>query len=97
MIYSATLTRTGQITVPKGVREIIGIKPGQKVIFEKKGDKVVLSKRVSDEEFFAEIDQIVGKKAKKIATKDKNKPVSKMIKELASTPEARARLEDEYD
>jgi AbrB family looped-hinge helix DNA binding protein len=40
---ATTLTSKGQVTVPKDVRDFLGIGPGSKVIFEltKKGDVVL--------------------------------------------------------
>ena len=38
MGQAATLTKTGQITIPKWVREYLGVKPGQAIIFRKEKD-----------------------------------------------------------
>ena len=40
----ATVTRNFQVTIPKDVREIHGIKEGDKVIFSIEGSKVEVSK-----------------------------------------------------
>ncbi len=96
MIYSATITKTGQITVPKPVRNILGVKPGQKIVFEQGKDCVTITRRVSDDEFFAQLDAVVGEKAKKIAKKDGNKSTSEIMQEIATTPKAKAELEREY-
>ena len=38
----ATVTKKGQITIPKKIRDKLGLKEGQKVIFELKGKEAVL-------------------------------------------------------
>lgn len=40
--YSSTLTSKGQSTIPSPIREFLNLKPGQRVIYEKRGDEVVL-------------------------------------------------------
>jgi len=40
------ITSKGQVTIPKAIREKLGVKPGSNIGFEEEGDKIVL---VSDE------------------------------------------------
>jgi len=42
----STVTQKGQITVPLDFRKILGLKPYDRVLFEKKNNKVLLSKAV---------------------------------------------------
>lgn len=39
---ASTLTRKGQVTIPKAIRERLGIREGEKVFFVLRGDEVVL-------------------------------------------------------
>ena len=41
----ARLTRQGQITVPKAVREALGIRPGDEIEFVTRGEEVVVEVR----------------------------------------------------
>lgn len=41
----ARLTRQGQVTVPKAVREALGAKPGDDLVFEHVGGQIVLRNR----------------------------------------------------
>lgn len=43
MEYSR-ITKKGQITIPQKFREILGIKAGEKVVFDLEDEKVVLKK-----------------------------------------------------
>ena len=59
MSYVATLTRTGQITIPKGVRELLGVKPGQRVTFQRKKNEVVIMREKTAAEIAEEIDKLI--------------------------------------
>ncbi len=50
---TATITSKGQVTIPKKIRDKLGLKPGDKVDFEvEKGDLKVSRKKYSIEETF---------------------------------------------
>ena len=42
MMSAATLTRKGQVTIPKSIRDRLGIQEGEKVLFVVRGEEVVL-------------------------------------------------------
>ena len=44
MDVAAKLTSKGQITVPKSVREALGLRPGDEVVFRVHGDRAVVAK-----------------------------------------------------
>lgn len=44
-MYAATLTEKFQIGIPKGFRDALGLKAGQKFVFVAKGDAVVMIPR----------------------------------------------------
>jgi len=41
-MLESTVTRKGQITIPKAIRDRLGVKEGEKVIFVLRGEEVVL-------------------------------------------------------
>ncbi len=43
------LTVKGQVTVPKEIRDALGIRPGSEVVFEFRDGEAVLRRRVADE------------------------------------------------
>lgn len=45
-MYLATVTQKGQITIPVNFRRLLNLAPNDRVVFEKKGGKVFLSKGV---------------------------------------------------
>ena len=42
MKASTSITVKGQVTIPKEIREELGLKPGDKVVFEKEANTIVL-------------------------------------------------------
>lgn len=46
MIYSSTVTTKGQATIPAPIREFLGLKPGQKVTYQKRGEEVLLINQI---------------------------------------------------
>jgi antitoxin PrlF len=47
----ATITRKGQITIPRDVREALGLTPGSQVEFVIESGRVILRKRITPEKF----------------------------------------------
>jgi antitoxin PrlF len=47
MDVAAKVTSKGQVTVPKAVREALGIKDGDEVVFRVEGDRAVLARTSS--------------------------------------------------
>ncbi|MCP5854219.1 type II toxin-antitoxin system PrlF family antitoxin, partial [Klebsiella pneumoniae] len=46
----ATLTSKGQVTLPKAVRQLLGLNTGAKVAFDVRGSEVVVSRVQADHE-----------------------------------------------
>ena len=47
----ARVTSKGQVTIPKKVREKLGIQPGEDVGFEEKGDLILIRKAMTKSPF----------------------------------------------
>lgn len=47
----AKVTSKGQVTIPKKVREKLGVQPGEDVGFEEKGDLILIRKAVTKSPF----------------------------------------------
>ncbi len=41
-MLESTITRNGQVTTPKAIRDRLGVKEGEKVLFVMRGEEVVL-------------------------------------------------------
>lgn len=59
MTYVATLTRTGQITVPKNVREWLGVESGQRIVFKRRNNEVVIAREKTAMEIAEDIDKLI--------------------------------------
>jgi AbrB family looped-hinge helix DNA binding protein len=42
-MLESTITRKGQVTIPKAIRDRLGVKEGEKVLFVMRGEEVVLN------------------------------------------------------
>lgn len=95
MMYTASLTKTGQATIPKVVRDILGITPGEdtKITYTTHKDgSVTIAKEMTDEEAFAYLDSLKSEKTKKIIARSAGKTVREMIDEWESSPEGQKYL-----
>ena len=73
MSYPTRVSFKGQVTIPKKLRNKLGIAPGDFVLFEEKEGEVVLKKaRLSAEEEFNKLVVALDKKAKKLGITDKD-------------------------
>lgn len=50
MQYIINVTKKGQATIPAPFRRKLGIKPGEKVLFEEKGEEVMIKRVLTLEE-----------------------------------------------
>ena len=57
-MYTMTITKSGQVTLPKELRDFLGVKIGGKITFRKNQNEVYISRRLSDEEFLERLDKI---------------------------------------
>lgn len=92
--YTTTLTKSNQITLTKPARELLGVKPGDKLIFEAQSDgSVVIHRRLTDEEFFEKIDTMLPEKTKKIIAAGTYKDVTS----FRNLPSYKEELLKEYE
>lgn len=72
MSYPSKVSFKGQITIPKKIRQKLGIEPGDFILFAQEGKRVVLKKaRVSPEEEFNKLVSTLDKKVKQLGITDK--------------------------
>lgn len=57
-MYTMTITKSGQVTLPKELRDFLGVKVGGKITFRKNQNEVYITRRLSDEEFLEHLDKI---------------------------------------
>ncbi len=99
MVYTVAITKSGQMTLPKALRVFLGVDGAKTVQIEKRKNGIVINKRLSEEEFFAEIDKHISEKTRAIIEKDRERggmSVRQMIDEYANSDAGKKELEEEY-
>ncbi len=73
MNYPGKVSFKGQITIPKKIRNKLGVAPGDFVLFtEEKGSVVLKKARISPEEEFNKLVTTLDKKIKKLGITDQD-------------------------
>lgn len=62
MVRIRTVGKKGQVTIPKEIRERFGLKEGEKVIFEVRGDEIVMRPKRSGEDYVEELVSVIREK-----------------------------------
>ncbi len=67
MIELGKITSKGQITIPKEIRDTLGVSSGDKILFEKRNGDIII-KKAQKNDVVSVLDQTqpLGKKAEKI-------------------------------
>ena len=79
-----TVTQKGQVTIPKPIRQALGVEPGQKVAFEKKKDQIIIKTAV---DFFSLRGSL--KSRKPFDVKAMDKAVEKLVVSEYASKQAR--------
>ena len=96
MRYTVSLTKSGQMTLPKELRDFLGIKPGEKVIINQERTGVSIHRKLTKQEFFAELDKNISPKTRRIAQKNLDKTTSEMLSEYLDSPKGQAEMRRKY-
>ena len=86
MGYAVALTSSGQMTLPKSLRVFLGVDGAKTVHLIKRGDEVVIQKKMSKEELFGFFDANISERTRKIIESDREKGITtvrQIKKELA--------------
>ncbi len=65
MYVTKTIGPKGQVVIPESVRRILGLKPGAEVLFDVKGEEIIIRPKATPAEFVEKFCSAVKKKAKK--------------------------------
>ena len=95
-MYSAVITKSGQVTLPKELRDFLGVKPGEKIIFDTDEKRVIIKRKFTLEEYTEMMDKNMSKKTKRLAKKYANMTVSEMREAYAKSRRGRAEIRRQY-
>lgn len=87
MTYTMSVTSAGQVTIPKNMREALGITDSVEV--EMKGDKVIMTRTKTLRERMAEIQATFTPEMKKRIRENAGKTANQLRRELEATPEGK--------
>ena len=96
IMYSAVITKSGQVTLPKELREYLGLKLGDRVIMEKTDNTVLIHRKLSKEEFFAKLDKNTSAKTRKAIKRNAGKTVNEMISNYLKSPKGQREMRMKY-
>lgn len=94
--YSTTITKTGQIFLPKAVRTALNLLPGQRISFDVKGDVLTLRRAKTIEEILADIDSRKSEETKHRIKMNTGKTVAEMRDEWDRSPEGQKYYKEKY-
>ena len=95
-MYTTTINQNGMILLNKDARKAMGLKLGDKVIIDFGKGFARVSRRTSDEEFFARLDANNSEKTKEAIRRNAGKTVREMRDEWAKSEAGKKYLEEKY-
>lgn len=96
MIYTTTITKSGQISLPKSVREFLGLNLGDRITFSLKKDTVSIKKVKPLEEVLKEIDANKSEETKALIKKYAGKTTNELREIFDNSPEGKKYYKEKY-
>ena len=98
MGQTATLTKTGQVTVPKWVREFLGVTSGDTIVFKRGRGEIKIQRGKTAEETAAAIDKLIPEEIRQNYIKEYGGMTAAEVREKwAQTEEGRAHFRREME
>lgn len=86
MSYTVAITKSGQMTLPKVLREFLGVEGAKRVTLEKRKNEVVIKRKMSRDEFYQKINKNISERTREILdaeAKNNGRPeVREMMQEI---------------
>jgi len=95
-MYSAVITKSGQVTLPKELRDFLGVKPGERIFFDKKADRVDIRRKLTDKEFARALDANISPKTRKLVKKHAGKTVNELMAEYMRSAKGQKEMRQRY-
>lgn len=100
MVYTVAITKTGQMTLPKALRVFLGVDGAKTVQIEKQKNRIVIQRKPTKEEYYADMDKHISAETRKIIEEEAERggmpPVREMMKEISESPEKKAYWRRKY-
>jgi AbrB family looped-hinge helix DNA binding protein len=100
MQYTSTLTKSGQITLPKPLRDFLSVTPGSRVTFDLVEETITISREKTLREHFEELDRLNAAletpESKAASEKFRGWTASEMRHHYMNSPEGRRYYKEKY-
>lgn len=96
MNYTTTITKTGQIFLPKAVRTALNLLPGERVSLSLENESVTIQKTKSLEEFLNEFQASFSEETKALIKKNAGKTARELREEWANSEEGKKYFKEKY-
>ena len=86
MGYAVAITKSGQMTLPKVLREFLGVDGAKRITLEKNKNAVVIKRKVNRDEYYQKIEKNLSDKTREILNREAKNggrpPVREIMKEI---------------
>lgn len=101
MGYTVAITKSGQMTLPKALREFLGVDGAKRITLDKRKNEVVIKRKMTKEEYYKKIEKNISAETRKILDEEAaaggRLPIRDIIAELADSPEVQSSWRAKYD
>ena len=94
MTYSVAVTSAGQMTIPKAIREALGIV--DRVVVDRKGDKVIIERERTTEEILEEAHKALTPAMRRRAKRIGAKTASELREDILNSKEWAKYVKEKY-
>lgn len=100
-MFTVTITQSGQATIPKEVREVLGVEPGERISYSiSRGGEVRITRELSDDDFLVQLDALKSPESiareREVAKEYAGMSIGEMVDAWAASPEGQEELRKEY-
>lgn len=100
MGYTVAITKSGQMTLPKSLREFLGVDGAKRITLDKRKNEVVIKRKMSKEEYYKKIEKNISPETRKILDKESaaggHPPIRDIMEEIATSAELQAGWKGKY-
>ena len=99
MSYTVAITKTGQMTLPKALREFLGVDGDKRITLNRRKDGVVIERKMTKDEYYHKVDNNINANTRRILEQEADSgrpPVRDMMREIANSAETQAGWKAKY-
>lgn len=94
--YTVALTKSGQMTLPKALREFLGVEGAKRVTIRQEKDRVTIQRFPTEAEFRARMDAGITPEVRRHIEANRGKSTREMIDEYLNSPAGQKEMEEKY-